>query len=269
MGSGALVVTDNDPQAALAIAQKLACLYWDRRQELEPQVFSVADAIRASLQQPGAPIVLVETADCCGGGAAGDSVWALRGLLEFAPAQPALVPIVDAEAAQAAHAAGIGGTLNIPLGHKHDPRWGSPVSVVCRVARLGDGTFRYDGGIWDGVQGNMGKCAVLEVGNIQVLATSHGTYDWKHEQFDAMGLEPAKAKFIVAKNPMNYRQAYGEIAAATYILDTPGPTPASLRNVSFKQLQRPYFPADQSIPELQPTILRSRRCSDGFPSRWQ
>ena len=66
---------------------------------------------------------------------------------------------------------------------------------------------------------------------------------------------PAAAKFIVAKNPMNYHLAYSPLAAATYILDTPGPTPATERGAPFRNLQRPWFPADPDIPNLRPTLL--------------
>ena len=54
---------------------------------------------------------------------------------------------------------------------------------------------------------------------------------------------------------MNYRLAYGGIARAVLVLDTPGPTPATLTHVQFDKLQRPYFPADPEVPGLQPTIL--------------
>ena len=94
-----------------------------------------------------------------------------------------------------------------------------------------------------------------EIGSIQVLVASHGTYDWLDEQYRSMGLDPAAAYFIVAKNPMNYRRAYGDIARAFLVLDTPGPTPATLRHVQFKKLERPYFPLDEEIPGLEPTIL--------------
>ena len=69
-----------------------------------------------------------------------------------------------------------------------------------------------------------------------------------------MQLDPHEAKFIVAKNPMNYRQAYGDFATAVIVLDTPGPTPATLKHVDFKKLQRPYFPADPDV-ELEPRLL--------------
>ena len=146
--------------------------------------------------------------------------------------------------------------ITVPLGHKLDPRWGKPITVTGRVVRLGDGKFTYTGGIWDDVEGEMGPSAVLAVGNVQILIASYGTYDWLDEQYRSLNLDPSATKFVVAKNPMNYRIAYGEIAKEVFVLKTPGPTPPTVRDVKFRKLKRPYFPLDEEIPGLTPVILR-------------
>ena len=56
---------------------------------------------------------------------------------------------------------------------------------------------------------------------------------------------------------MNYRFGYADITKAAFILDTPGPTPASVRGLQYKHMQQPYFPVDTEISELQPTVLQS------------
>ncbi len=261
MGSGAIVITDNDLGGAVAIASELAEAYWAMRFELEPQSWTPDAAVAAGLAIDDGPIILVETADCCGGGAAGDSVATLAALVQTPLAtqpnapQPALVPVVDPIVAAACHAAGVGATIRCALGHQLDPRWGQPIPITGQVTTLTDGRFRYVGGIYDGVEGNMGPSAVLTIGSIHVLITTYGTYDWRDEQYQSVGLDPATAKFVVVKNPMNYRLAYGPLAKAIFILDTPGPTPPTIRNAHFTQLQRPYFPLDLEIPGLVPTIL--------------
>ncbi len=255
MGSGAIVITNDDLPAAVAHAEELATAYWARRFDLEPQSWSPAAAIAAGLNVAGGPVLLVETADCCGGGAAGDSIASLAALLTAGVTERALVPVVDPAAAQQCHQAGVGATVTLTLGHQQDPRWGQPIRVTGQVVRVSDGRFRYDGGIFAGVEGNMGPTAVLAIGAIEVLITSYATYDWRDEQFRALALEPQTAKFIVAKNPMNFRLAYGDYAQATFILDTPGPTPPTLRHVPFQKLKRPYFPVDTEIEGLTPTIL--------------
>ncbi|MDA1138000.1 MAG: M81 family metallopeptidase [Planctomycetota bacterium] len=248
MGSGCLVVTDNDEERAIAIASEVAAAYWERRFDLEPQTLTADDAVAAGLKVDGGPVVLVETSDCCGGGAAGDSVATLKALLKTRPNGPAYVPVVDPEAAALCTTAGVGKAVTLSLGHKLDSAWGEPVEVTGEVIRVSDGTFTYSGGIFEGSQGEMGQTAVLQVDSIYILIASLASYDWKDEQFRSVGLDPLNAKFIIAKNPMNYRYAYGNFAKAIYILNTPGPTPATLRHVEFRRLQRPYFPRDEDIP---------------------
>ena len=256
MGSGALVITDDDMETAVSLASQFAEQYWARRFDLEPDIHTPDAAIAKGLAVDGGPVLLVEAADCCGGGAAGDSVVTLTALLDAKVTVPSLVPVADPEAAAACHHAGVGQEVTIALGHRLDPRWGKPVAVTGTVTRLSDGRFRYIGGIWDSVEGNMGPSAVLTIGAIQVLVATHGTYDWADEQFRSMEMHPPDAKFIVVKNPMNYRLAYGEIAKAAFILDTPGATPVTCRHLPYKYLKRPYFPLDTEIPRLTPTILQ-------------
>lgn len=254
MGGGGLVITDNDMPGAVALAGEIARRYWDRRFDLDPPVVSPAQAVRRGLDIGGGPVLLVETADCCGGGAAGDSVHALRALLELAPQEAALVPVVDPEAASRCRLAGVGSQVTLELGHKLDPRWGRPLSLTAQVLALGDGEFRYTGGIWDGQPGDMGPCAVLQAGGIRVLVTTHATYDWADEQFRAVGLDAGGAKFVVVKNPMNHRLGYAGRYREAILLDTPGPTPATLHRVAFRNLRRPYYPADGDIPGLRPRV---------------
>ena len=258
MGSGGVVVTDGDMEKAERLALEIASRYWDIRHELEPEVCTPKEAIARGLEAEEGLVLLVETADCCGGGAAGDSVASLAALLEVGVEQPALVPVVDPEVAAICHRAGVGATVEVDLGHKVDPRWGDPIRVKGRVGGIGDGRFDYSGGIFAGTGGDMGPTAVLEIGSVQVLVTPHATYDWMDEQYRAMGLDPSAARFVVAKNPMNYRMAYGEIAREIFILDTPGPTPATVRHFDFQKLERPFFPVDADMDEFCPTVYRGR-----------
>ena len=255
MGSGGLVITDDDSGRAVALARKLATEYWSRRHDLVPAVYRPDEAIMEGMRIDGGPVLLVEAADTCGGGAAGDSVASLRALMRSRVDELSLVPVVDPEAAAKCHRAGRGTEIRVELGHKLDPKWGRPVRVRGVVERLSGGRFRYSGGIWGSQIGDMGPSAVLRIGMVQVLIASHPTYEWASEQFRSLGMNPDAAKFIVVKNPMNYRIAYLGSSKGAFILDTPGPTPAILDRLPYRRMKRPYFPADKNIRDLSPTIL--------------
>ncbi|MGE5191756.1 MAG: M81 family metallopeptidase, partial [Deltaproteobacteria bacterium] len=257
MGGGGVVVTDDNANLADALAEEIARLYWEKRFDLEPPVFTPSDAIRRGLEVNGGPVLLVETADCCGGGAAGDSAAALKALLTAGGDQPSLVPLVDPPAAAACHAAGERTEVGLSLGHQVDRKWGEPVAVRGIVRRLSDGRFTYRGGIWDGQEANMGPSARVDVGAIEICVASHPTYEWCGEQYELLGMDASAAKFVVVKNPMNYRMAYGAFSKAAYILNTPGPTPPTLRGITFKNVRCPYFPADEQIPGIQIEVCRN------------
>ena len=256
MGSGGLVVTDGDLDKAKDLASQIAHQYWNARYDLEQPTLSPEDAIARGLKIPGGPILLVEAADCAGGGASGDSVATLKALLSLgADAPVSLVPVVDPAAACLCHQVGENAEVSFDLGHRVDPKWGTTIQVTGTVTKLSDGRFRYVGGIWNDVEGNMGPSAVLTIGRIQVLINTHATYDWADEQFRSVDLDPLAAKFVVVKNPMNFRNVYADVAPDIFVLDTPGPTPASIANVTFRKMKRPFFPVDEDIPDLRPTII--------------
>ena len=259
MGGGVLVVANDYESGAVSLAKRLAKRYWEKRFELQPETVSPADAVRRGLQSKGGPVLLVETADCCGGGASGDSVHTLRALLAEAPEQAAIVPVVDPGAAQVAHSAGLGQAIRLRLGHQLDPQWGDPVEVEGVVTKLSDGTFVYRGGIWDGRAGDMGPTAVVAVGPIQIVISGNATYDWMTEQYDLLDLSPADCKFVVAKNPMNYQQAYAGMMKAVYVLDTPGPTPANTNALPYTAMSSGWFPAEPEHTIDEPEVLVSRR----------
>jgi microcystin degradation protein MlrC len=255
MGGGSLVITDNDEERAAQLADEIARMMWDKRFALEPDTLTPAEAVKQGQGISGGPVILVECGDCVGGGAAGDSVATLPALTNLEEGF-AIVPVVDPEAAAVCHAAGEGSTVTVALGHKIDPQWGSPLTLTGVVKTLSDGRFQYTGGIWADEWAEMGPAAVLECGSAHILITTYGTYEFQDEQFRAVDMDIEGAKFIVAKNPMNYRQTYGDIAKAEFILDTAGATPPTLKHFTYHKVPRPYFPIATEIPNFAPTILR-------------
>ena len=255
MGGGGLVITNGDEELSATLADQIARLMWEKRFALEPDTLTPEEAVKEGLKIPGGPVILVECADCVGGGAAGDSVATIPALKNLNEGF-AIIPVVDPEAAALCHEAGVDNTVTVTLGHKVDPQWGSPLSLTGTVRTVSEGNFQYTGGIWAHEWAEMGPSAVLECGSAQILITTHGTYEWRDEQFRALDMDIEGAKFIVAKNPMNYRQTYNDIARAEFVLDTPGATPPTLKHFTYHNVPRPYFPLVADIPDFTPTLLR-------------
>lgn len=256
MGSGILVVTDGNPALARETAQVLARQYWDSRREFLVDSVSVSEAVHRGRALGGGPVLLLNTADTTGGGAAGDSIDVATGLLEADVNEPAIAMVVDPEAAQACHAAGVGASVTLEIGHRVDPRWGRPATISGEVVRLSDGIFRYTGGIFGGTEGMMGPSAVLRSGAVSILIMSRPTYDWADEQYRSVGLDAAYSKWVEAKNMMNYRNAYGPVMRGAFVLDAPGPTPPDMRTLPFMRARRPWYPLDDIQGDMPEGDLR-------------
>lgn len=260
MGGGAIVITHDNEQLAEDFAADLAKSYGERRSDLEPELFTPSDAIANAKALGSGSVILVEASDCCGGGAAGDSVHVLRALLEHAPGLPAYIPVVDPDAASACHRSSIGATLTLSLGHRLDKKWGNPVEVTGTILKLTDGKFVYRGGIWDGRLTQMGPSALIDIAGIRLGISSHPTYEWAGEQIEHFGVDYHDLRFIVAKNPMNFNMAFPD-AIASYVLDTPGPTPPTCRHLDYTNMGRPYYPVDERVGN----VLVYRKNEKGEP----
>jgi len=245
MGCSTVVISDGDREQALREARKLAAGYWARRREFVVETVSVAEAVRRGRAIEGNPVVLLDTADTTGGGAAGDSIDLVKGLIEARVTEPSIAMVVDPEGAQACLGAGVGSDVTVELGHRVDQRWGKPMRLTGRVIRASDGRFVYTGGIFGGTVGSMGPSVVLQIDSVRLLVQSLPTYDWKDEQYRSVGMRPEEAKFVGAKNMMNFRNAYGTIMKGQFVLDLPGPTAPDMRSLPFARARRPWFPLDE------------------------
>jgi microcystin degradation protein MlrC len=219
----------------------------------------ISEAVERGRRISGGPILLLNTADTTGGGAAGDSIDVAAGLLAAKIDEPALAMVVDAEAAAACHAAGDGAVVTLEVGHRIDPRWGRPERLTGTVKRLSDGLFRYTGGIFGGIDASMGPSAVVAADMLNLLIMSNPTYDWADEQYRSVGLDAASAKWVEAKNMMNFRKAYGSVMRSAFVIDAPGPTPPDMRALPFVHARRPWFPLDLNIiePPFELTMHKS------------
>lgn len=247
IGCSTVVVAADDPDRARESAESLASAFWADRGEYLVDTVSVREAIRRGKEIAGGPILLLDTADTTGGGAAGDSIHVVRELIHADVEEPSLGMVVDPLAAGVCAGAGVGSTLTVRVGHAVDRRWGESIQVRGKVEAISEGAFRYEGGILGGAEVSMGPSAVLAVGALKLLIMTRATYEWADEQYRAVGLYPSSAKFVCVKNMMNYRCGYGNVMKAAFVVNCPGPTPPDIRTLPFQHVRRPMFPFDRDF----------------------
>jgi microcystin degradation protein MlrC len=242
-GWAVAVVTDGDEALAQALTQELAEKAWALRESFcRLDSISPEAAIRRAVEADRGLVVLTDTGDSIWGGATGDSTTLLAEMIRQQIPQMALVTLVDPEAAQAAIATGVGGTLTTVIGGKLDPNFGIPTEVTATVAAMGGG--RQDVTLLGFESYDMGQAALLEIGNIRLVVSEKRGIGGNHPSvYEHFGIDVADARMVVVKTASNW-QFYNPWIDQVIRVDTPGATTSHLEDLTWQHLPRPIYPLD-------------------------
>jgi microcystin degradation protein MlrC len=182
-------------------------------------------------------VILADSQDNPGGGGFGDTTGILRELVAQ-NAQRALVGVLnDAAAAQLAHRAGVGATLDISLGGKSGVPGDAPFDAGFRVLALGDGRFRATGPMLLGARMDFGPTALLEVGGVRVALGSRAIQTMDQSMFRHLGVEPCEQRIVALKSSVHFRNDFQHCASRVLSVIAPGPVTVDLASVPFSDLR--------------------------------
>ena len=242
-GWSTIVVTDGDQALAERLADEMAGMVWDMRDEfLEREAMPVDAALRRA-EAAGSLAILSDTGDTVFGGAAGDSNVILEAVLRLGMEAPVLIPMISASAVERLAAAGEGATVTLPLGGCTAPAFFTPLVVTGTVRRVADGSavkiaFGHQSVI------DMGRVVVFETGPVTLLISElRGVAGNLPDVWRAFGIEPAEHRIVVVKTASNF-QYFAPIASAIVRADTPGPGQSDVRSLPWRRLPRPIHPLD-------------------------
>ena len=143
----------------------------------------------------------------------------------------------DPEAAELAHTAGIGKTINIRLGGKHNIPGDKPFCGNFRVDALSDGKFVTTGLGIPGRKINLGQTAVLTINEISIVTASKRMQAYDQDIFRHIGIEPKKKKILALKSTCHFRADFDSIAETTLVALAPGSHLVDPRVYSYKNLR--------------------------------
>jgi microcystin degradation protein MlrC len=244
LGGAALVVSDGQPELAATRARELAKLIWSRRHDFTVDAIPVSVAIERAMALPTGPAIFANSADNTGGGAPGDNTAVLEGLLKARIQEPAFLTLVDPVAVERAIQAGVGATVMLTVGGRIDNIYCRPVPLTAHVKTISDGRYRYTGTSYTGLEVNMGRTVVLQIGGINLVTCELKSMTIDPALYRSVGLEPREARIVVVKTASGFRSGYADIAKAIYILDTAGFCPPNLRQLTYERAPRLLFPLD-------------------------
>ncbi len=246
LGFAALVCADGDTKRAQEAADRLADMAWAARDEFEPDLVPLEQAIRVGLSEPGTTVV-GDVGDSPSGGSGADNATVLSTLLAMGADKAGrltYLTLCDATAARAAAQAGPGATVTLKVGHALSPADGQPVAVTGIVRTISDGVFTMHDAGAQGMVNAFGLTVVLAIGDIRLAIRSLPSFEWDTGIFAALGLDLRHAALVFVKSPSHFRTAFAPHAARILIADTPGPTCGNMRRLKLMRVTRPLFPLD-------------------------
>ena len=246
-----ILVTNDNPEKATQYAEELAQICWDLRADFEIIPTPIPEAIAEAMAgEPGSTYVLADISDSGASGTAGDGTAALRGLLEANARSAAVAQIMDRDAVQACIDAGVGATVTLSVGGKHDDFHGDPVEVTGMVRLIHEGSFEMGGVMGRGTRSSRGRTVVLEIngpGGIELQLTDLRGHPNDLNFFRAFGIEPTERRILVLKSAAHFRAAFEPIATKVIEIDAPGISTPKLTTLDYKNLRRPVYPLDKDF----------------------
>ncbi|WP_299469582.1 M81 family metallopeptidase, partial [uncultured Gimesia sp.] len=243
MGSGFIVVTDNDASRAQQLADQLGETLINRREEFVAQLISIENALDQAEQLEG-PICFLDMGDNIGGGSPADGTTILHAIQQR-QGPKSFACLYDPAAAQHAIAAGPGATLSgLAMGGKTDDQHGTPLIADVTVLSVHDGFFtesqvRHGGK----TKYQMGPTVVVQTDfGLTLMLNSHRTPPFSLGQLTSCGIDPADFQILVAKGVQAPLAAYSPVCPNLIRVNTPGVTSADMEQFEYQYRRRPLFP---------------------------
>ena len=239
MGTKVFVYTDNNPTKAAALARELADELIAMREQLAPAYPDPDSALDEALAFNGGPVVISDGADNPGGGAASDSTFMLRRMLERGISNAVLGPLWDPVAVRIAFDAGVGAQLPLRIGGKISPLSGQPLDLLCTVKSLTPSLIQTG---LSNTPTPMGDCALVHAQGIEILLCSLRNQAMGTDLFTGAGCELAQRKIIVVKSSQHFYASFSKIAAKVIYADAPGSVARDLNTLPYRKVRRPKWP---------------------------
>lgn len=241
MGTKVLVYTDGDQAQADALARQLADELIGLREALAVNYPSIDDSLDQALAFDGAPVVISDGADNPGGGAAGDSTFILRRMLERGIGNAAVGPMWDPVAVRIAFDAGVGARLMLRVGGKISPMSGDPLDLDCTVKALVTDM------VMTGLANTptaLGDCALIETAGIEIVLITLRNQAMGTDVFSGLGCNLAAKKIIVVKSSQHFYASFSKVARHVIYASAPGAVTLDLKTLPYVKTRRPKWPLD-------------------------
>jgi microcystin degradation protein MlrC len=239
-GASVLVIaaSEQSQTAAQAIAEEVAGRFVAILASSPPTRLNVAGSVDAALSTPPGhgPVVIADSSDNPGGGAACDSTFLLRELHGRGVERAVVGMIWDPQAARIAADAGVGARMDLRVGGKVGPLSGDPVDLLdAEVVAVRDDIRQR--AFSEVPSDPLGLAVRLRVGGLEVVINSIRQQVFSPECFTELGIDLAAQDIVVVKSSQHFRTRFDPIARRTVYCNAPGSLSTMLVDLPYRRLQ--------------------------------
>jgi microcystin degradation protein MlrC len=246
-GARILVLTDDAKPHGDALAEQIGRELISFRERAAPPGYTVDGAIDFALSASGGPIVIADTTDNAGGGAASDNTTFLHRLIARGVTGAAVAPIWDPMAVRHAFDAGEGARLPFRFGGKTALSSGPPVDAEVEIIRCVPNAHQ----TFAGATVPLGDVASIRMGGVEAVLISTRAQAMGSDLFSNFGIDPTQRKILVVKSNQHFYASFSKIAAHVIYAEGDGPLPRDIRKLPWSKIQRPIWPLDaETAPGL-------------------
>ncbi len=255
-GLSVVVVTDNDPAWAQEIKNDLLAKAWQKRKsfvyQIEPLEKTVSDAKKYadSLEESTRkPVMLLDHYDNTASGGTMETTETLQEVIKQGLEDVAFFGICDPESVEIMCNAGIGKEVELTIGGKFkiecfNGKQTQTIKIKGIVKNITDGRFQLESAMGKGSWVSMGKTAVLDTGNIEIVIISRHSEPFDLGSYRSVGIEPTQKKYLLHKSRIHYRVGFMPIVAKVFECCGFGVCTSDYSQLEFKNLRRPIYPLD-------------------------
>ncbi len=238
-GASISICADN---AALAEAQDLASFFRVRAPQFDislPPAVQTLATVRQALKQDNLsqPIAIIEPADNIFSGGGADTPGLLAAVLDSGIEAPSLFAFFwDPQIVQQAINTGVGSDMEVKIGGRLTPAFGSPVKLSVQVEKLTDGRFTNLGPMEINLHVDLGPTALLKKDNLYIIVTSKIAPVNDRAYFDLHGLALSDFAIVYVKAKNHFKSAFEGHFNQIIEVETLGPAASDLTAFPFTSL---------------------------------
>ena len=258
LGASVLVIADHAvalaEDTARSVAEGFASAVREGSHRVRTIKETIAEAIAWQVAGEARPLLIADGADNPGGGAAGDSTFLLRALIDSQVRDAALGMIWDPMVVETVHAVGEGARVPVRIGGKTGPFSGTPIDAEVEVVRIRQDATQSLFGVGEQAQ-PLGRSARLRLaGDIDVVVNSARQQVFSPHCFTEHGIDVDAKCIVVVKSSQHFEKGFRGIPGKTVRCDSPGSVAADYSVLPYANLRRPIYPVDRDAPVIVETL---------------